>query len=188
MSENQGKHRRWLGWLAAAIALIIIACWPTNYYIESPGSAQKVSELMTSQANKPDSHFYMLTVAERPAGLLDYGLSFLRSDESRISKQELLAGQSTKSYEMLQHYYMTTSQNNALYYAAKKAGRHPQLKYLGIYVLDLLPGSSFKHKLSVGDTIIKINNQHFDSTPAMMKYLRQQKNWSESTDNLLAPW
>lgn len=175
MNKKQGKRKRWLSWLIAALALVIAACWPTDYYIESPGSAQKVSELMTSQAGQPDSHFYMLTVAERPAGLLDYVLSFLRSDESRVSKQELLAGQSTKSYELLQHYFMTTSQNNALYYAAKKAGRHPQLKYLGIYVLNLLPGSSFKHKLSIGDTIVRINGQHFKSTPAMMSYLRRQK-------------
>lgn len=173
--KHSVKRKRWLVWLLIVLAVIIISVWPTNYYIESPGTAQKVSELMTSKAGKPDSHFYMLTVAERPAGLLDYGLSFLRSDESRVSKQELLAGQSTKSYELLQHYYMTTSQNNALYYAAKKAGRHLKMKYLGIYVLDLLAGSSFKHKLSVGDTIIKINGQHFKSTPAMMSYLRKQK-------------
>lgn len=175
MKQAKKLGSRWLRILAAAIIVIGIALWPTNYYIESPGSAQKVSDLMTSKAAKPDPHFYMLTVAERPAGLLDYGLSFLRSDESRISKDELLAGQSTQSYELLQHYYMTTSQNNALFYAAKKAGRHPQMQYLGIYVLAILPGSSFRRVLSVGDTIVKINGQRFKSTPAMMKYLQTQK-------------
>lgn len=171
------KRRRQYFWLVLiAFLLIVAALWPTNYYIESPGEAFPVSDLMRP-ANKDIRHLYMVTVSEttRPASLAHYLWSYTQKFDSRVPAAELLNGQSSSQYQELQNWYMETSQENAIYCAAKKAGLKPKLKYLGVYVMALQANSSFKGKLQVGDTVIGANHHHFHSVRGMMTYLNQQR-------------
>ena len=85
------------------------------------------------------------------------------------------SGATTEQYEQLQEWYMQTSQQTAIYYAAKKAGRHPKLKYQGVYVMSEQKSSSFKKKLLVGDTIVAANSRKFKSVKGFMAYLQKQK-------------
>jgi PDZ domain-containing protein len=172
------KRSRLKKWLLAGLAVIVVAVvclWPTDYFIESPGSASQISPMISSTAGKADPHFYLVTVSERPAVLIDYLTSYLRPFDTRVSSKELLEGQSSEDYETLQHYYMEASQNNAIYYAAKRAGKHPQKLYKGIYVMDVMKNSSFKKSLQVGDNIVAVDGQRFQSTAAFMRYLQHKK-------------
>lgn len=148
---------------------------PTNYFIESPGEALPVGQFVKTKAGKPTNKLYMVTVSERPAVVVDYLTSFLNKYDTRYTKAEVMGNQNDAEYEQLQKWYMQTSQNNAVYYAAKKAGLSPKKNYLGVYVMDVLPHSSFIHKLKIGDTVTAINGQKFNSNDGMMKYLATQK-------------
>lgn len=177
--NNQNKSHKLRNWLIAIIAIIAVAFlafWPTDYYIEAPGEAVPVSQFIKSKNKKPNN-FYLVTVSvtNRPASILQYLWSYTRPYNDRISSKELLGGQTSAQYNELQNWYMETSQQNAIYYAAKKAGKKHSLKYLGVYVMEVQKGSSFRKKLQIGDTVLGANGHRFHSTEEMMSYLCKQK-------------
>lgn len=178
MNKEVKKHRlrNWLIAIAAIVAVGVLAFWPTNYYIESPGEAVPVGQFIKSKNKKPDN-FYLVTVSvtSRPASILQYLWSYTRPYDERVPSKELLGGQTSSQYNELQNWYMETSQQNAIYYAAKKAGKKHSLKYLGVYVMEVQKNSSFKNKLQIGDTVLGANGHRFHSTEEMMTYLRKQK-------------
>lgn len=179
MSNKKGQKNRALGWLIGLVVVVIlavIAIWPTNYYIEGPGEAVSVGQFLKTKNKKPNN-FYLVTVSvtSQPASILQYLWSYTQKYESRISSSELLGDQTSDQYEELQSWYMETSQQNAIYYAAKKAGLKPKLKYNGVYVMSVQKNSSFKHKLQIGDTVLAANGHNFKSTEEMMSYLQKQK-------------
>lgn len=171
------KHKKgYLFLLATILLLIVIIVWPTNYFIESPGRAFPVSSFVKTKRPK-SKNLYLVTVSEssQPVGLAHYLWSFTQKYDSRVPGSELLAGQSSSQYEELQNWYMQTSEQNAVYYAAKRAGLKPKLKYLGVYVMQIQKNSSFKHKLQIGDTVLGADGHRFKSVKEMMTYLNKQK-------------
>ena len=186
--NNQSKKhlRNWLLALIALVLLVVLAVWPTDYYIEYPGEAMPVGQFIKS-SNKRPNNFYLVTVSvtSRPAPVLQYLWSFTRPYDERVSSKELLGGQTSAQYNELQNWYMETSQQNAIYYAAKKAGNQHSLKYLGVYVMEVQKNSSFKNKLQIGDTVLGANGHRFRSTEEMMNYLRKQKIGARVTISVL---
>ena len=186
--NNQSKKhlRNWLLALIALVLLVVLAVWPTDYYIEYLGEAMPVGQFIKS-SNKRPNNFYLVTVSitSRPAPVLQYLWSFTRPYDERVSSKELLGGQTSAQYNELQNWYMETSQQNAIYYAAKKAGNQHSLKYLGVYVMEVQKNSSFKNKLQIGDTVLGANGHRFSSTEEMMNYLRKQKIGARVTISVL---
>lgn len=187
--NNEVKKHRLRNWLIIVIAIIavgVLAFWPTNYYIESPGEAVPVNQFIRSKNKKPNN-FYLVTVSvtSQPASILQYLWSYTRPYDERVPSKELLGGQTSSQYNELQNWYMETSQQNAIYYAAKKAGKKHSLKYLGVYVMEVQKNSSFKNKLQIGDTVIGANGHRFHSAEEMITYLRKQKINSKVTISVL---
>ena len=163
--NNEVKKHRLRNWLIIVIAIIavgVLAFWPTNYYIESPGEVVPVNQFIRSKNKKPNN-FYLVTVSvtSQPASILQYLWSYTRPYDERVPSKELLGGQTSSQYNELQNWYMETSQQNAIYYAAKKAGKKHSLKVLGA------------------------NGHRFHSTEEMMTYLRKQKINSKVTISVL---
>ncbi|MBD5430082.1 SepM family pheromone-processing serine protease [Lactobacillus sp.] len=183
--KNNSRLQKWLLGLAAFFVVIVICLWPTNYYIEAPGSADQISQYIKSPAKKANRNFYLVTVSERRAVVIDYLLSFFNKNESRYSKDELMGNQTNAAYNQMQQYYMENSQNNAKYYAAKKAGIYHKRKYLGVYVMDIMTNSTFKNKLKIGDTVTKVNGNKFESTKKLISYIQKQKVKSKITVEVL---
>lgn len=178
------KHRvsrKWLNLWIGILIILAIAFWPTNYYIEAPGSTDRISNYVkdTSKYGLVNPNFYLVTVSERPAGVADYLLSFFNKNETRISKKELLGTQNNRTYEQMQKYFMENSQNEAIYYAAKKAKVPHKKQFLGVNVINILKNSSFKGKLQVGDTITAVNNHKFKSSTEFMNYIQRLKKKSK---------
>ena len=176
-SKRKSRLRNWLLGILAIIVIAFIAFWPTNYFIESPGEAVPVGQFINAKGKKPDN-FYLVTVSvtSRPASILQYLWSYTQKFSTRVPASELLGNQTSSQYEELQNWYMETSQQTAIYYAAKKAGLKPKLEYRGVYVMQVQNNSSFKNKLQIGDTVLAANGHHFRSTEEMMDYLKKQKN------------
>lgn len=176
-------------WLLAIIAFILVAVGlrlPTNYYLEMPGEAVSVGQFVENK-NKAPNNYYLVTVSEtmEPASVLEYLYSFTQKHWSRIPKQQLLGGATSSQYQELQSWYMETSQQNAIYYAAKKAGLKPKLNYEGVYVMQVQKHSSFKHKLQIGDTVLGANGHKFTSTEEMISYFQKKKIGSKVKINVM---
>lgn len=186
ITKNHGRLKKWLIALAAIVLVAIVALWPTNYYLETPGNAFQVGQFVKSKKKAPNN-LYLVTVSmtARPATLAQYLWSYTQEFDERISAKELLGGQTSSQYEELQEWYMETSQQNAIYTAAKKAGLKPKLSYYGVYVMGVQNTSSFKGKLQIGDTIVGANGHHFKSQEALMKYLQSRKLGSKVTIQII---
>ncbi|MDF7682598.1 SepM family pheromone-processing serine protease [Lactobacillus sp. ESL0679] len=173
----QGKRRlrNWLFGIIFFMLIVVGLSWPTNYYLEMPGEAVSTGQFVKSSQNAPNN-LYLVTVSEtsQPATVLQYLWSYTQKYTTRIPSSELLGGQTNSQYQELQNWFMETSQQNAIYYAAKKAGLNPQLNYKGVYVMQVQKQSSFKDKLQVGDTVLGANGHRFKSTEEMMQYLQKQ--------------
>lgn len=185
-SKRKSRLRNWLLGILAIIVIAFIAFWPTNYFIESPGEAVPVGQFINAKGTKPNN-FYLVTVSvtSRPASILQYLWSYTQKFSTRVPASELLGNQTSSQYEELQNWYMETSQQTAIYYAAKKAGLKPKLEYRGVYVMQVQNNSSFKNKLQIGDTVLAANGHHFRSTEEMMDYLKKQKIGSKVTITVL---
>ena len=59
---------------------------------------------------------------------------------------------------------METAQNTAVYQAFKLANKPYELKYEGVYVLDIAKNSTFKNKLELSDTITAVNGEEFTTS------------------------
>lgn len=185
-AKKNSKTRKWLLFILTLFLVFIGLNWPTNYYIEMPGSAVPVGQFVKSKANAPNN-FYLVTVSEtsQPASVWEYLFSYTQKYASRIPKSELLGNSSNSQYQELQNWYMQTSQQNALYCAAKKAGLKPKLHYKGVYVMQVQKGSSFRNKLQIGDTVLGANGHKFRSTEEMINYFQKKKIGAEVVINAL---
>ncbi|WEV40614.1 PDZ domain-containing protein [Lactobacillus sp. ESL0684] len=188
MKKTKGSHhiRNWLLVIVTFLLIVIGLSWPTNYYIEMPGSAVNTSQFVKSKDPKPNN-YYLVTVSStsKPATVLQYLLSYTQKFATRVSAKEMLGGSTSSQYEELQNWYMETSQQNAIYCAAKKAHLNPKLHYQGVYVMQVQKNSSFKQKLQIGDTILGADGHRFHSTQAMMKYFRHQRIGSQVNISVL---
>ena len=173
MKKNK-KIKFWLLGIAAFLIAIVFCLWPTQYYIESPGEAFQISKYVKSD-RKANPNFYLVTVSERPAVMIDYLTSFFRPADTRYSRNELMGTSTSAEYNKMQQYYMETSQNNAIYYAAKKANVPHRQEFLGVYVMEIMKNSTFKNKLKVGDILISVNDKKFASSQELIKYVSTLK-------------
>lgn len=172
---KKANKKKLLAWLLAVVTIIVIAAFvfPTDYYVEEPGEAISTGQLVKAEKRKVPKNFYLVTVAvsSQPASFAEYLWSFTQKHAERIPQEQLLAGQTNKQYDQLQNWYMTTSQQMAIYNAAKAAKRKAQLAYRGVYVMGLQKNSSFKHKLQLGDTIVAVDGHSFRNTNSLLHYV-----------------
>lgn len=173
MKKNRNL-KFWLLGIAAFLIAVVFCLWPTQYYIEAPGEAFQISKYVKS-TRKANPNFYLVTVSERPAVMIDYLTSFLRPADSRYSKDELMGTSTSAEYNQMQQYYMETSQNNAIYYAAKKANVPHRQEFLGVYVMEIMSNSTSKNKLKVGDVLVSVNGKKFNSSQELIKYVSYLK-------------
>ncbi|MFC0234599.1 SepM family pheromone-processing serine protease [Vagococcus entomophilus] len=165
--------------LAVILALIVLllAIVPIPYYIEVPGSAEKLNEFVTvgKQKDTQSGSFMLTTVGIKRATPLGALLAHFSSAQTLVSKEELMGSSSDATYLQLQQYYMENSQNTAIEMALKLANKPYDLEYKGIYVMDIVKNSSFANKLTIGDTIYAIDGQTFKSSEEFMKYIQSKK-------------
>ncbi|MCD2255261.1 SepM family pheromone-processing serine protease [Agrilactobacillus fermenti] len=159
------------------VGLAVVFLWPTNYYLESPGSAEDVSQFVKvdHQHAKTKGKFLLTTVQIQQATPIQLLIGHFRSFTDIYSKQELMGSASSAAYDRLQQYYIENSENTAIAQAAKRAKVPYQWHFIGVYVLDVLQQSSFQHKLQLGDTVSQVNGQKFTNTANFQKYVRHLK-------------
>lgn len=81
--------------------------------------------------------------------------------EELISEEELTGGATNEEYNQMQQYYMDSSQNAAIEQALKLADKPYKMEFKGVYVMSVEKTSNFFGKLSVGDTVTKVDGKAF---------------------------
>lgn len=168
------KNKRFTIWYVSILVLILGLVVPLPYYIEAPGSAVRLSELIEvndKKDNNPGS-FMLTTVAVRKATPLTYFTKYLPFHEGVTEKELFGMTESSEEYDNLQQYYMQNSINAAIEVAYKTAKESYELNYKGIYVMSILPESNLSGKLLVGDTVVALDGQKFENSIQFIDYVK----------------
>lgn len=177
----KNRKRRLTGTVLAVIAFVAILIglyWPMSSYIESPGSADDLGSFVdiSKHPDKDKGSFMITSVRIARARPITYVWAKMHPDYYEVvSEASVTGGQSGETYEKVQTFYMKSAINEAIATAYKAAHQKIDKKYLGIYVLNISKNSNFKSKLKVGDTVTKVNNQHFSSAYGFQSYIRKHK-------------
>lgn len=159
------------------VAVFLLLFMPLPYYIESPGSAVHLNELVqvNSEADQEDGSYMLTTVAVRKATPLIYLTKFLPFHDSYTEEELLGTTSSSEEYNNLQQYYMTSSINSAVQAAFEVANEPYEFSYNGVYVMSVLENSNFEGLLEVGDTIVALDGNSFKSSQEFIEYVQKQE-------------
>ncbi|GAF39072.1 hypothetical protein FC83_GL002475 [Agrilactobacillus composti DSM 18527 = JCM 14202] len=164
--------------LVVGILFVLAFCFlPINYFLESPGTAEQVAQFVKVDQKKDQTKgkYLLTTVRLQQATPLQLIVGHFQPYTDIMSKSEVMGNASSAAYDTLQNYYIENSENTAIAQAFKKAGKPYTLKFIGVYVLDIIEQSNFKNTLKLGDTVSAVNQQHFKSATDFQKYVRKQK-------------
>lgn len=174
--ENKRKKTRFI--LPLIVLVVLVGTlMPLPYYIEAPGSAVHLNELVTVDDKKDTEKgsFMLTTVSVRQATPFIYLTKFLPFHEGMTKKELYGENTSNKEFDNLQRYYMTSSVNAAIELAYKTAGETYHQNYKGVYVMSVINDSKFKGKLQPGDTIVSLDGQSFKSSQEFIDYVKGKK-------------
>ena len=148
-----------------------------DIYIEKPGTANDLKSIVTvnGQKDKQKGEFRLTSVGIMQATPFFYINSLFSPIDSYVSQESLMGNANMEEYDKLQQYFMESSENNAKMMALKLAGKEYEMKYEGVYVMDVNSDSNFVNKLQMGDLITGVNHQKFDSADEMIKYITSGK-------------
>lgn len=173
--------RKWsksiLGWLIGILLLTGLLFWPLPKYIEGPGEAAAIDSFVKikDHPDKQKGVFMLTSVGIAQARPLTYLWAKMIPYYTIEDANDVTDGQNMDQYEQVQKFYMQSSINEAIFTAYKAAHQDVELKYNGIYVLDVQKKSGFKNKLAVGDVVTAIDGQHFKNSSGFVKYIKGKK-------------
>lgn len=170
------KVKRRLLIVGLILVAVVIMMLPTQNYLESPGGAYEVSQILQVD-NKPKAKggFYFTAVQLRRALIFDYVVTPFKYGQEILPKKEVDGDGSHEISEVISEIDMNNSINEATQVAAKKANIPVSVKFDGIYVMDVVKSSNFLNKLHSGDVITKVDNQTFTSPNEIVNYIAKKK-------------
>ncbi|QHF55156.1 MULTISPECIES: SepM family pheromone-processing serine protease [Streptococcus] len=170
------KNRKLL--LITSIVLGTLLIWftvfvPLPYYLESPGGAADIRQVLTvnNQVDEKEGSYNFTYVSVQQATALQLLAAQFDPHTSVRSAEEMAGGANSAEYFRIARFYMETSQNMAKYQGLTLAGKEANMKFFGVYVLNLAEDSTFKSILNIADTVVSINGKTFESSPDLIKYV-----------------
>lgn len=165
-----------IGLIALIGLLYLFVRYPLPYYIERPGAAielNSVVEVDGEFSDEPGSYM-MTTVGVYQASPLTFFAQFLPHHDG-VSEEELLGDiEDHEEYVRIQQYFMDSSIHSSLVVAFEAAGEEISFDYHGVYVMNVLNDSDFFDELEVGDTVVEIDGQRFESSEEFIDYVSNQ--------------
>lgn len=168
------KEYKWLLSGFLILLLILGALFiPLPYYIEMPGGAYDIRQVLTvnDKEDDKDGSYNFVAVTQMRATAAGLLYAYLTPFTDIETKEETTGDYTEEEYYRMNQFYMETSQNAAIYQALTMAGKDVSLDYKGVYVLDLAQNSTFKNILSLADTVTGVNGQTFTSSQDLIKFV-----------------
>lgn len=167
------RFKWWLLSVVGVVFLLFSLFYPLDYYLEMPGGAYDVRNVLTvnhKEDNEKGSYnFVAVTVSQATLAQLVY--AWLTPYTEISPAADVTGGYSNADYLRINEYYMETSQNTATYQALTLAGKKATLDYQGVYVLNVSDNSTFKGILNIADTVTGVNDKTFNSSADLMAYV-----------------
>ena len=171
------KRNKWKILIGTVVALVLSLAIPLPYYIEMPGDSTDVRRVLqvNGKEDEASGEYQFVTIQMAPANLPMLIYAWLTPFTDIQAKDDVTGGGSNQDFMRINQFYMESSQNMATYQGLKAAGKKVEMKYEGVYVLNVTKDSSFKGLLNIADTVTKVNDKSFDSSPQLIEYVSSQK-------------
>lgn len=165
-----------LGAIVGAILVFGAVFLPLPYYLEVPGSAETLTDIVEVDGVGDDHEgaFMLTTVGIRQATLVQLAAAQFNDFTDVYSKKELFGTDTSAEYNRMQENYMTSSQNTAMQVALDLAQIDYQLNFDGVYVMSVTADSNFNGALATGDVVTAINGEQFNSSQEFMDYVKSK--------------
>lgn len=166
-----------ISFIIVLLVTAFISLYELPYYINTPGKADDLKEIVQVEDGKDISgSYHLLTVSTRPATLLFLGLSFFDKNSEILAKSEVRPdGISEKDYFQMQLDMMENSQEASTVVAYEAAGADIVVEYEGVYVVDLVKDMPAEQVLEVGDIITEIDKIKIEDASDLTDYIKKKE-------------
>ena len=174
MIFQKNRHFRVFTWIVISLVLFwLLFNLPLPYYIQKPGGALDVRQVMTvnGESDQQPGSYNLVYVRVEEATPFSILVAQFDPNQTVQPKEQVQGKQSDQEYQQLNLIYMASSQNQASYQGLTLAGREAKIDYLGVYVLSLSENSTFKGVLDVGDTVTGVNGKSFSNSKDLVDYV-----------------
>lgn len=168
------KDFKWVIITIVSLSFVLFSLfYPLPYYLEVPGGAYDIRSVLTvnNEKDKAKGSYNFVAVGVSQASLAQLVYAWLTPYSEISSVEETTGGFNTDDFIRINQYYMETSQNSAIYQALKLADKQVDLKYKGVYVLNLAKDSTFKSSLNLADTVTGVNGRTFSNSAELITYV-----------------
>lgn len=152
------ERKTW--WFVSAVLLVLIALnfIRLPYFVQRPGAAQSMNDMVNVTGSYPvNGNYRLVYIYVGQANIYQY--LWARFDGNPYTtlvaeKQVRLPDEDNAAYNLRQKNYMIGAQQSAVYVAYKAAGKNPKLIREGVLVLDVISSMPGAKVLKSGDRII----------------------------------
>lgn len=157
--------------ITLAIIVYVVVYMPTPYMINQPGTAEEIKPMVTIPAGDPEEEgtFMLTTVSVSYANLAMLATSQFQSHTEVVRKEP---DRNEKEYATQQHYYMSSSQSNAIMAAYNLANVKYEVVPEYVFVVGLSKTFASKGNFQSGDIISKVEGQpieRFEDLPELLQ-------------------
>ena len=148
--------------LIAAQIVSLVGWWQIPYYVLSPGPTASVTTLVSvapAHQHAVKGQVLLTTVYESRAHVIDFLLSWTRSNSQLTSAQQVAGNLTPEQLQRLDLEEMTLSENQAKVAALRRAGYSVPEHGTGAEIIQVLPNTPATHVLTAGLTIVAVDGQ-----------------------------
>jgi len=160
------------------IVIILSSFVPTGYYLIKPGTADELGSLIQveGEERKEEGQFYMVTVSQQPANLLELLSSLWNPilDIRPISKV-VPPDITPEEYNRIMQSWMQDSKFLAQIIALRRAGYEVPIVSDGVEIVELIPGSPGEGILNAGDIIKAIEGESVNLAEEVVEKIQEKK-------------
>lgn len=157
--------------ITLAIIVYVVVYMPTPYMINQPGTAEEIKPMVTIPAGDPEEEgtFMLTTVSVSYANIAMLATSRFQAHTEVVRKEP---DRNEKEYATQQHYYMSSSQSNAIMAAYNLANVEYEVVPEYVFVVGLSKTFAPKGDFQSGDIISMVDGrpvERFEDLPELLQ-------------------
>lgn len=163
--------------LLIAVILLGTTFYYLPYYVSKPGMAKELEPIVEVEDGYDEKGSFMLTTVRMGrANIYSYLMAKISKYQDIYTLNEIKGEDETdEEYNVRQLYLMDSSKWTAIEVAYKKANIPVNVRYKGVYVLNVVPGMPAEGKLQPADRIFKVDGIEFTSSTQFINYVSRLK-------------
>ncbi|WP_286884565.1 SepM family pheromone-processing serine protease [Aneurinibacillus sp. UBA3580] len=173
-----GRFAPFIAAVLAAVVILAVVLYPTDYYIIRPGSAIELQPMVTVEGGQKDEKGMLMLTTVRMSKANVLGYLYAKTDPyADLVKETTVHSphETDEQYNLRELQEMKNSQQNAMIAAFRKAGLPVKVNEQGALVVFLVSDMPAKQYLKIGDVITKVDDREIKNAAQLLAVLKGRK-------------